>query len=157
MLLPARTIIYIGKSFAVVNDVPGDPELSRNHRICGVTHDAKREKAKKLWERVGVAQGKLPPLRMFWPACTSSALDNTLPLVSMSWTPALYSVEEEITIFLSKSTGQTVVHKQIPFENFKRSLLFAANIFAEVFNYCEELGYFSPDTGTLKAKLISTF
>ena len=58
---------------------------------------------------------------------------------------ALYSLEEVVAT-MSKATGKTVVYKQIPLEEFKKSVPFGADIFAEVFSYAEELGLFGPDS-----------
>ena len=66
---------------------------------------------------------------------------------------ALYSLEEIVAI-MSKATGKTVVYKQIPLEDFKKSLSFSvdlADIFAEAFSYGEEFGYFGPDSKKLVA------
>jgi len=58
---------------------------------------------------------------------------------------ALYSLEEMAAI-ISRATGKTVVAKQIPLEDFKKSLTFVADIFVDVFSYQEEFGYFGPGT-----------
>ncbi|KAK9240829.1 hypothetical protein V1525DRAFT_139928 [Lipomyces kononenkoae] len=63
---------------------------------------------------------------------------------------ALYSLEEIVAI-LSKATGETIVYKQIPLEDFKKSLPFAVDIFAEGFSCQEEYGYYGPDTKKLVA------
>ena len=66
---------------------------------------------------------------------------------------ALYSLEE-IVASMSKATGKTVVYKQIPLEDFKKSLSFLgdlADIFAEGFSYQEEFGYYGPDSKKLVA------
>ena len=66
---------------------------------------------------------------------------------------ALYSLEE-IAAIMSKATGKTVVYKQVPLEDFKKSLPFGADtadIFVEAFSYQEEFGYFGPDTKELVA------
>jgi len=63
---------------------------------------------------------------------------------------ALYSWEEVVAI-MSKATGKTVVYKQIPLEEFKKSIPFEADIFVEVFSYQEEFGYFGPDSKKLVA------
>ncbi|MCJ1461264.1 hypothetical protein MMC28_011646 [Mycoblastus sanguinarius] len=63
---------------------------------------------------------------------------------------ALYSLEE-IAAIMSKATGKTVVYKQIPLEDFKKSLSFAVDIFVEAFSYQEEFGYFGPDSKKLVA------
>ncbi|KAF7543405.1 hypothetical protein G7Z17_g10760 [Cylindrodendrum hubeiense] len=56
---------------------------------------------------------------------------------------ALYTVEEIIAA-MSKSTGKTIVFKQISTEDFWKSLPIAADIFTEAFSYGEEYGYFGP-------------
>ena len=63
---------------------------------------------------------------------------------------ALYSWEE-IAAIMSKATGKTVVYKQIPLEEFKKSLPFEADMFVEGFSYQEEFGYFGPDSKKLVA------
>ena len=63
---------------------------------------------------------------------------------------ALYSWED-ITAILSRTTGKTVVYKQISFDDFKESLPFFGDVFAEVFSYQEEFGAYGPDTENLVA------
>ncbi len=63
---------------------------------------------------------------------------------------ALYSWEE-IAAIMSEATGKTVVYKQIPLEDFKKSLPFEADLFVEAFSYGEEFGYFGPDSDKLVA------
>ncbi|GAB7357638.1 hypothetical protein MBLNU459_g0135t1 [Dothideomycetes sp. NU459] len=63
---------------------------------------------------------------------------------------ALYSSEEAAAI-ISKVTGKTVVYKQISTEEFKNSLPFAGDIFAESFLYVEEFGYFGSESEKLVA------
>ena len=66
---------------------------------------------------------------------------------------ALYSLEEIVAI-MSTATGQTIVYKQIPPEDFKKSLSFlgdSADIFVEGFSSQEEFGYFGPDSEKLVA------
>ena len=63
---------------------------------------------------------------------------------------ALYSLEE-VAAIMSKATGKTVVYKQVPLEDFKKRLPFAADIFVEAFSYSEEFGYFGPDSKKLVA------
>ena len=63
---------------------------------------------------------------------------------------ALYSLEE-VAAIMSKATGKTVVYKQIPLEDLKKSLSFAVDIFVEGFSYGEEFGYFGPDSKKLVA------
>ncbi|EXJ96157.1 hypothetical protein A1O1_01283 [Capronia coronata CBS 617.96] len=63
----------------------------------------------------------------------------------------LYTLEE-IVGTMSKATGKTVVYKQIPAEDFRKSLPpFAADIFVEGFGYGEEFGYYGPNTKELVA------
>lgn len=63
---------------------------------------------------------------------------------------ALYSLEE-VAAIMSKSIGETVIYKQIPLEDFKKSLPFGHDIFTEFFSYAEEFGYFGPDSEKLVA------
>jgi uncharacterized protein YbjT (DUF2867 family) len=63
---------------------------------------------------------------------------------------ALYSLEE-VAAIMSKATGKTVVYKQIPLEDFKKSLSFGVDIFVEGFRFQEEFGYFGPDSKKLVA------
>lgn len=63
---------------------------------------------------------------------------------------ALYSLEE-IASLLAKNTGKTVVFKQIPLEDFKNSMPFAADLFADGFLCQEEFGYFGPEGEQLVA------
>lgn len=66
---------------------------------------------------------------------------------------ALYSWEE-IAAIISKTTGKTVVYKQISLEAFKKSLPFESDIsdiFVEGFSCQEEFGYFGPDSKELVA------
>lgn len=63
---------------------------------------------------------------------------------------ALYSLEEIVAI-MSKATGQTVIYKQIPHEDFRKSLPFEPDIFVEAFGYQEEFGYFGSDSEELVA------
>lgn len=63
---------------------------------------------------------------------------------------AIYSLEE-VAAIMSKATGKTVVYKQIPLEDFKKSLSFGHDIFGEAFSYPEEFGYFGPDSENLVA------
>lgn len=58
---------------------------------------------------------------------------------------ALYNFED-VAAIMSKATGKTVIYKQIPFEDFKKSLPFGRDIFPESFSYPEEFGYFGPDS-----------
>lgn len=63
----------------------------------------------------------------------------------------LYTLEE-VAAHLSKSTGKTVVYKQVPMEDFLKALPFdgpLADVFAEAFKYGEEFGYFGPGTKEL--------
>ena len=63
---------------------------------------------------------------------------------------ASYTIEEAVAI-MSKATGKTVVYKQIPVEDFKKSLPFAHDEFAESFSYLEEFELFGPETEELVA------
>lgn len=64
---------------------------------------------------------------------------------------ALYSFDGIVAI-LSKTTGKTVVFKQTSLDDFKKSLPFAADLFADGFSYQDEFGgYFGPDTEKLVA------
>lgn len=63
----------------------------------------------------------------------------------------LYSVEE-IASILSKSAGKTTVHKQISTEEFKASLPFFQDVFAEGFSFMNEYGYFGPGSEALVAE-----
>ena len=63
---------------------------------------------------------------------------------------ALYSWEE-VAAIMSKATGKTVIYKQIPLEEFKKSLPFEPDIFVEAFIYQEKFGYFGPDSKNLVA------
>jgi uncharacterized protein YbjT (DUF2867 family) len=59
---------------------------------------------------------------------------------------ALYSLEE-IAAIISKATGKTVFYKQVPLEDFKKTLPFAPDLFADGFLFAEEYGgYFGPET-----------
>jgi uncharacterized protein YbjT (DUF2867 family) len=64
---------------------------------------------------------------------------------------ALYSFDE-IVALLSKTTGHSVVFKQVSLDDFTKSLPFAPDLFADAFSYAEEFGgYFGPETETLVA------
>ncbi|KAI2467909.1 hypothetical protein F4781DRAFT_288233 [Annulohypoxylon bovei var. microspora] len=61
---------------------------------------------------------------------------------------------EEIVATIAKATGQKVVFKQIPTEEFTKNLDIPpvlAEIFAEVFQYQEEFGYYGPEGEKLVA------
>ena len=58
---------------------------------------------------------------------------------------------EEIFAIISKVTGKTVVYKQIPIEDFKKSLPFAQDIIPETLSYLEEFGYWGPESKELVA------
>lgn len=63
----------------------------------------------------------------------------------------LYSLEE-IAALLSQSSGKTVVYKQVTLEEFKKSIPFAPELFADGFGFSEEFGgYWGPDTERLVA------
>ncbi|TGO47260.1 hypothetical protein BCON_0286g00030 [Botryotinia convoluta] len=51
---------------------------------------------------------------------------------------------EEIVAALSKSSGKTIVYKQVSADDFKSGMTFAAELFAEYFSFCEEFGYWGP-------------
>ena len=64
---------------------------------------------------------------------------------------ALYT-GDEIAAIISKTTGKTVVYKQISLEQFKKSLPFESDIsdiFVEGFSCQEEFGYWGPDSKKL--------
>lgn len=61
---------------------------------------------------------------------------------------ALYSWEE-VAAIMTKTTGKTVVFKQILPEEFKQSLPFVADMFAEMFDFIEEFGYYGPGSKEL--------
>ena len=63
---------------------------------------------------------------------------------------ASYNFEQAVAI-LSKATGKTAIYKQIPVEDFKKSLPFGHDIIAETFSYLEEFDYWGPDTEELLA------
>ncbi|KAK0508240.1 hypothetical protein JMJ35_009324 [Cladonia borealis] len=58
---------------------------------------------------------------------------------------------EEVFAIISKVTGRTVVYKQIPAEDFKKSLPFAQDIIPETLSYLEEFGYWGPKSEELVA------
>jgi uncharacterized protein YbjT (DUF2867 family) len=59
---------------------------------------------------------------------------------------ALYSLEEIVAI-ISKATRKTVAYKQVPLEDFKKTLPFLPNLFADGYLFAEEYGgYFGPET-----------
>ena len=63
---------------------------------------------------------------------------------------ALYSFEEVVAI-ISKVTGKTVIYKQVPIEDVKKSLPFGQDIITEAFSYAEEFGYWGPESEELVA------
>lgn len=63
---------------------------------------------------------------------------------------ALYSLEE-ITATMSKATGKNVTYEQVPLDDWKKTLPFAPELFAEVFLYPEEFGYYGSDSEELVA------
>ena len=69
---------------------------------------------------------------------------------TFSASTALYSWEE-VAAILSKTTGQTVIYKQISIEEFKKSIPFAADVFVEAYSFGEEYGYFGPGSEKLVA------
>jgi uncharacterized protein YbjT (DUF2867 family) len=58
---------------------------------------------------------------------------------------ALYTMDE-IAAAISRSTGETVIYKQISVENFKKKVPFAVDMFTEGFSFGEEYGYYGPGT-----------
>lgn len=58
---------------------------------------------------------------------------------------------EEVFAIISKVTGKTVIYKQIPVEEFKKSLPFAQEIIPETLSYLEEFGYWGPKSEELVA------
>jgi uncharacterized protein YbjT (DUF2867 family) len=63
---------------------------------------------------------------------------------------------EEVAAIISKTTSKTVVYKQIPLEDFKKSLSLKvppelADGIIEGFSYMEEFGYFGPDSKKMVA------
>jgi uncharacterized protein YbjT (DUF2867 family) len=63
----------------------------------------------------------------------------------------LYTITEIVTL-LSKSSGKTIVYKQVSVEEFKASLPFFQDVFAEGFSLYDEYGYFGPGTEELVAE-----
>ncbi|CAJ2504338.1 Uu.00g117320.m01.CDS01 [Anthostomella pinea] len=66
---------------------------------------------------------------------------------------ALYTLEE-IAAILTRATGQTVVYKQVPVEEWRASLQLPpafAELFVEAYECGEEIGYFGPGTEELVA------
>ena len=62
---------------------------------------------------------------------------------------ALYSLEE-LAAQMSRATGKTIVYKQVTLEEFKSSLPFAPDLFADGFSFQHEFGgYWGPDSNTL--------
>jgi len=57
----------------------------------------------------------------------------------------LYSWDE-ITAIMSKTTGKKVVYKQIPLEEFRKSIPYGADFFLEGLSFQEEFGYYGPGT-----------
>ena len=64
--------------------------------------------------------------------------------------PALYNFEEVVAI-MSKATSKTVIYKQIPLEEFKKSLPFGNDIISEAFSSLDEFGYYGPESEELVA------
>jgi uncharacterized protein YbjT (DUF2867 family) len=61
----------------------------------------------------------------------------------------LYSLEEIVAI-MSKASGKTIVYKQVSLDEFKNSIPFAPDVFADGFSFQEEFGgYWGPDTRNL--------
>jgi uncharacterized protein YbjT (DUF2867 family) len=63
---------------------------------------------------------------------------------------AVHSLDE-IAAIMSKATGKTVVYKQIPLEDFKKTLPIMPEVFADAFGYQDEFGYYGPDSEKLVA------
>ncbi len=63
---------------------------------------------------------------------------------------ALYSLGEIIAA-LSKNTGKPIIYKKIPFEDFRKTIPFAPDLWMDAFHAQEELGYFGPDSEALVA------
>lgn len=59
---------------------------------------------------------------------------------------AMYTLEE-VAAAVSKATGQDVVYKQISVEEWKDSLPFGQEAFAETFSFLEEFGYYGSGSG----------
>ncbi|KAH8658222.1 hypothetical protein BX600DRAFT_468809 [Xylariales sp. PMI_506] len=58
---------------------------------------------------------------------------------------------EEIAAILSKSTGKTVVSKQVPLEEFRDTMPFLSDVFADGFLMLEDYGYFGKGSEELVA------
>lgn len=58
---------------------------------------------------------------------------------------------EEVTAAISQATGERVVYKQIPLEDWIKTLPFGQDVFPSTFSYPEEFGYFGPDSDNLVA------
>lgn len=63
---------------------------------------------------------------------------------------ALYSWEE-VAAIMSKATGKRVVAKQIPREEFWKSMTYGADFFTEMFSFQEEFGHYGPESKKLVA------
>jgi len=63
---------------------------------------------------------------------------------------AHYTLEEQAAL-ISKTTGKTVVYKQVSAEEFKNSLPVMAELFTEAFTALEEFGYWGPGSEKLVA------
>ena len=63
---------------------------------------------------------------------------------------ALYSMEEMAEI-ISKSSGMQVTYQQIPVEEFRKHLPYAADMLIEMMDYQQEFGYYGPQTKELVA------
>lgn len=63
----------------------------------------------------------------------------------------LYSLEEMAAI-MSRTSGKTIVYKQVSLEAFKSGMPIAPDLFADGFSFHEEFGgYWGPDSGKLAA------
>ncbi|KAF2162903.1 hypothetical protein M409DRAFT_68864 [Zasmidium cellare ATCC 36951] len=63
---------------------------------------------------------------------------------------AFYDIEE-IVASLSKSSGRTIKHKQVPDVEFIKETPVMPDLFAEYFHYWDEFGYFGEDSENLVA------
>lgn len=53
---------------------------------------------------------------------------------------------EDTAAIISKATGQNVRYKQVPVEEWKKSLPFGQDAFVETFSFLEEFGYWGPES-----------
>ena len=66
---------------------------------------------------------------------------------------AVYTFEEIAAAF-SKATGEKVVYRQLPREEYRKTIPFAPDLWLDAFTYDEEYGYFGPGTEELVAKTL---